>query len=252
MALAIDSEMPSNVGGGFNPNTATTVTQAFTNTAGTYLLVGVSWGAPGGTGALDVSGATYAGSAMTLVEKITYDTNGGTVHAGAALFGLLSPSTGNNNIIVTMTAATNSALTAVEVGAISFTGNHATTPIVASSANAAFRDSAGTTASVATGVATTSGNIVVAQMATGSGYVSTSQTLSWSKNVNTNSAGGNAAMTRTSSTGSTVTMTDTVTSDSMGIVVAEVAAAAGGGFTAKFRKTLSGIGSRVGSRQIQG
>jgi hypothetical protein len=68
-------------------------------------------------------------------------------------------------------------------------------------------------------------------MATGTAYSSTSQTLSWSKNQNTLSAGGAGALTQTAATGGAITMTDNITSDFMGMVCVEVAAAAGGGGT---------------------
>lgn len=52
--------------------------------------------------------------------------------------------------------------------------------------------------------------------------------------------------------GKTVTFSDTGSENSWGIVAASYkSAGGGGGFTAKFRKTLSGVGSRVGQRQLQ-
>jgi hypothetical protein len=164
---------------------------------------------------------------MTAVTGATVGYDGGTHNfAGVALYFKLNPATGANNVVVTMSAA--NASQGIESGAISFTGNDTTTPIVASSGKTNFRESSGTTATVNTGT-TTTGNIVVACMATGTAYGSTSQTLSWSKNENTASAGGAGAMTRTAGTGGTITMTDNITSDFMGMVCCEIAAASGGG-----------------------
>lgn len=237
MALAIDTEMPSNAGQG--TLNADSQTYAFNNAAGTLLVVGVGWGCSGAH-TFTISGVTYDGAAMTQFVTIGYD-GAGHDAAGVAFYYKLNPSTGSKNVVVTMNA---NAFTprSIESGAISFTGNDTTTPIVAGSGKTNFRESNGTTATV-TSATTTSGNIALAMMATGSGYGSTSQTLSWSANFNTGSAGGCAAMTRTGGTGSTISWSDTVTSDFMGICCLEVAAASGGATRGLFRApSLSGTG----------
>lgn len=222
MALAIDSQMPSSAGA--HALNVDSLTYAFNNAAGTVLFVGVSWGQTTGT-AWSISGVTYDGVAMTPEIAVTYD---GVTHsaAGASLYSLKNPSTGSKNVVVTMGLGTITPRS-IESGAISFTGNDTTTPVVASSGKSNFRESNGTTATVNSGT-TTTGNIAIAQMATGSGYSSTSQTLSWSDNFNTGSAGGCAAMTYANGTGGVINFSNTITSDFMGMVCLEVAAAAGG------------------------
>jgi hypothetical protein len=237
MALAIDSQMGSSTGASAN---ATTLTFSFTNTAGTFIVVGISFG---NASAFTVSTITYNGVSMTQVPGAVVGYDGATHNfAGASLFSLLSPATGANNVVVTMSGV-GGGTTSIEGGAISFTGHDLVTPIVASSGKSNFRESNGPTATVTSG-STTVGNIVVAQMATGSGYSSVSTgTLSWSKNASSLSAGGNGAMTQASGTGGTITMTDNITSDFMGMVCFEVAAASGGGARGLFRTpAMNGLG----------
>lgn len=220
-ALAIDSQMPTNTGIQSTANSPFTV--SFTNTAGTLILVGVSFG---NTQATTITGVKYNNVAMTSGCTVGYD---GATHnfAGAYIWYLLLPATGANNIEVTYTGA-NGGGTSWEVGAISFSGNDTSTPIVASSCKTAFSESAVTSAAVTSATSTT-GNYVVAQMATGTAYSSTTQSRTWSLNASTASAGGAGAMTYASGTGGTIAMTDQITSDEFGMVCLEVAAAAGGG-----------------------
>lgn len=222
MALAIDSQMAGSAGqGALNANS---LTFAFTNGAGGLMVLGVSWGATGGT-AWTLTSITYNGVTMTQEVAVGYD---GAAHnaAGAGLFSLLNPATGSNNVVITM-AAVAATPRSIEAGAMTFTGHNTTTPIVAGSGKTNFRESAGATATVTSGT-TTTGNIAVAQMATGGGYSSTSQSLSWSNNFNTGSAGGCAAMTDANGTGGAIAFQNNITSDFMGMVCLEVAAAAGG------------------------
>lgn len=222
-ALAVSAEMASNAGQG--QLNADALTYAFDCNSCTLLVVGASWGCQGGHSFTNV-GATFNGTTMTKFVSVGYD-GAGHDSSGVALFYLLTPSSGSHNVVVTNN---NCAFTprSLESGAIGFTGNDTTTPIVAGSGKTNFKETNDTNPNVTTAT-TTTGNIVVAQMATGSAYSSTTQTLSWSTNFNTGSAGGCAALTRTAGTGSTINMSDTVTSDFWGIAAMEVAAAAGGG-----------------------
>lgn len=238
MALAIDSQMAASAGAGGATGIPGTLTFAFTNTAGTFLLVGVSCG-NSASGFTPIVSVTYNGVTMTQEVSIQYD---GGNKSQAAIYSLLNPATGANNVVITLTGASGSA-TSIEGGAMSFTGNNITTPVVAGSGKTNFRDANGTTATVTSGT-TTAGNIAVAQMATGNSYVSTSQTLSWSKNQATTSAGGNGAMTYASGTGGTIGFSDTTGNDWMGMCCLEVAAAAGGASRGLFRApSLSGLGA---------
>lgn len=237
MALAIDTEMPSNAGQ--SSTASSSLTYSFNNAAGTLLVIGVSWGS---AAAFAMSGVTYNTVAMTQVTGAVVGYDGaGHNFSGAALYFLLTPATSAHNVVVSMTG-TPGGSTAILSGGISFTGHDLVTPIVASSGKSNFQES-GTTSATVGSATTTSGNIVLAQMATGSGYSSTTQSRSWSLNVNGLSAGGNGALTRAAGTGSTITMTDTITSDFFGMVCCEIAAASGGATRGLFRTPpLSGAG----------
>ena len=92
MALAFDAASGSTELSGL----ATTLTYAHTCTGNNLiLLVGVMIA----TASDKVSGVTYAGTAMTLINKVTV-----TGHY-SYLFYLLNPATGANNVVVTVTSA---------------------------------------------------------------------------------------------------------------------------------------------------
>lgn len=226
MALAIDSQMAAAAGA--SSSVSLTLTFSFNNVAGTFMTLGIGWG---NGSAFTVASALYGAAALTVVPGATVGYDGATHNfSGAALYSLLLPSTGANNIAITMTGLTGGA-TSIEAGVMTFTGNDTVTPIVASSGKSNFQESNFSNATVVSGT-TTTGNLVVAQMATGSGFSSvTTGTLSWSKNASSLSAGGNAAMTYANGTGGTITMTDAIVSDFFGMVCCEVAAAGGGAST---------------------
>ena len=69
-------------------------TYSFTNTAGNLLLVGVVLRDKGDT----LTGITYGGVAMTLVDKVNYS---GT--SSSYLYYLLAPATGANNVVISYT-----------------------------------------------------------------------------------------------------------------------------------------------------
>lgn len=228
MALAVDTEMPTNTAdgavSGANPGTRTF---AFNNSAGTLIVAGVI-AANASSGFAPVASVTYDGGALTKFIDVSYDGAGHNL-VNVGIWYRLTPSTGSKNVVVTTTGNDSGSGTAAIITAcITFTGNDTTTPIVAGSGKTNFRESSATTATVNSGT-TTSGNIALAMMATGNSYVSTTQTLSASKNLNTNSAGGNGALTRANGTGGVINFSDTVGSDFMGMVCLEVAAASGGG-----------------------
>lgn len=212
MALAVDSEMASQVGA--SGTTSTTLTYSFTNTAGTYLIVGAATCADAANPT--VSGITYGGTAMTKIDNQVYGSS-----VDVALFKLASPATGANNVVVTVTTTA-----AIMSGATSFTGEHATTPV----GTAAKASGTSTTPSVDV-TSTTSGNIVVDVAASGSAFSATGagQTLGWVININNLASGNNGQGSREPGNGGTVTMSETCGSDSWGIVAVEVKAAGGGG-----------------------
>ena len=90
--------------------TATSLTFAFNNVAGDIVFVG----GVGDSTTDDVTGATYNGVAMTLVDKLT---PGGINNRWSYLFYLVAPATGSNNVVV---SASGSHF--LGFGAVSYTG----------------------------------------------------------------------------------------------------------------------------------
>lgn len=219
MSLAINGQMPSNVGdGAASPTSPRTV--AFTNPAGTLLYVWVGAATdPSSGAAVALTSVTYGGTAMSLVASQASDTanNRGKLF----LYRLLNPATGSNNIVVTWSGTFKD----IEVGANSFTGNDTTAPEKQSVVN----HGSGTSATAAlTGV--TSGNISIAAAGAGSAFSAQSQTLDWAKNVDNNTYMGNARASTSTASGA-VTHGFTLASDSWAAIAVEVAAASGGGTT---------------------
>ena len=146
MALAIDSQMPSNAGLSQASNTSPW-TWSFTNTAGNVIYVLYQINSNSAT----VS-ATYGGDSMTQIGSIS-DNGGGT--GTLYLFRKASPKTGANNVAIT------SSVTAVQAtsGAISFSGAK-TSPDSGSATSNAWGGSTASAWSV-TVTGTTSGNFVL-------------------------------------------------------------------------------------------
>lgn len=219
MALSIDSNMPSSAGAG--STNALSLTFAFTNTSGTLLVCAIGWGdRQFGSNTFALSSVTYNSVALTSAIVIQYDNTSD----GAALYYLLNPATGSNNLVITFTGGSGTNNRAIEAGCTSFVGNDTVSPIGVTN-SAKFDTGAGDTTPSVTLAGTSSGNIIMDAMATGSGFSSTGQTLNWSINQNVLTAGGNAASSRAAAGGS-VTMSYTVVQDYWGIVAAEIKAAA--------------------------
>lgn len=106
MAIALDTALGATARAG----SVTSITQAFNNVAGTYLVVAVATNVNTDT----VSGITYAGAAMSRLAAIVAGTDNGESHY---IYGLANPATGSNNIIISFTTT----LTA-DFGAASYTG----------------------------------------------------------------------------------------------------------------------------------
>lgn len=129
MAIAIDST------GGGAVDGSTTLTFAFTNTAGTFLTVGAS-------ASQTISGITYNGVAMT--QAVASADN------KTKIFYLASPATGSNNVVVTASTTANilaSVVSMTGVAAASFLGNTGTDS-AASGANPTYAFTTGTDNSV--------------------------------------------------------------------------------------------------------
>lgn len=227
MALAIDSQMPSNAGDGA-ANAGSPDTYAFTNTAGTLLYVWVGIAVSSGTAPTPT--ATYGGVSMT---PVTSKTTGAATNL-LTLFRLKSPATGSNNVVITYTG------TAREIwgGAISFSGNDTTT--TEAQTNTANGNSS--TPSVAlTSVA--SGNITICCAGAGTSMSAQTQSLDWAKNVDDGSSMGNGRASTSTSTGSVTHSFTIAGTDSWAAIIAEIAAAGGGGGTTVHALSALGAGN---------
>jgi hypothetical protein len=101
-----------------------TTTYAHTVTSNTNGLIALAVGAwnNGGTGT-GLSGATYAGVAMTKISASSSLTAGGTFYT--EIWYLIAPSTGTNNVIATVSGKTD----ALGLASLSLTGVDQTTPV---------------------------------------------------------------------------------------------------------------------------
>lgn len=229
MSVTVDSQMVLAIGavtegGGPPPGP---LTFAFTNVAGTYLLVACATGRRGslnGAAPPHFSSVTYAGTGMTLIAEITTDGD----RDGIAIYGLLSPATGINNVVVTLSGGGSwDANSTIIAGALSVTGNDTSTPLVSSQTATAKDETGATSDSLATPGATASGNLVVWAEACGAAISSVNKTETWRKNQNTSSTAGNASMQYAAGTGSALTGTFNHGNDWSQIIVVEIAAASG-------------------------
>lgn len=84
----------------------------------TILFVGIS---NNGNPPIAISGVTYNGSAMTAV----WNTKGTCFYVGSALFYIINPTTGTNNVVISWTSTSGY----VSAGAVSMTGVHQTVPL---------------------------------------------------------------------------------------------------------------------------
>lgn len=168
------------------------------------------------------------------MTQLAFIDNGGT--RPSALFGLVNPTSGNKTLHVSWTTATP-----VFVVGMSFAG------VVQTSAATAFPHQATNTNVATVSVTSATGNMVMGSAATGGSLAGITGTTIYSDNtsgsiINAFANYDNGAASVTIGEGSSV---DT-------IVATDIAAATGGGgFTPVFRKTLSSIGTRIGSRQTR-
>ncbi len=94
MAIAFNS--PSGGTSGSNNTSSTSLTYAFNNVAGSYVTVGVFNVVADGTPTV-----TYAGTSMTQIATVNF-----TATRKLTVFGLSSPATGSNNVVITQTGTT--------------------------------------------------------------------------------------------------------------------------------------------------
>lgn len=223
MALAVDSEMASNVGFGVAGSPVTSPkTYTFNNGAGTLLLLldGI-----GSAGAQTVTAGAASYNAVAATKILERATSGSTTGGRVVVYQLLSPSTGSQTASQAWTK-TGSEANEVWGGCISFTGHDLVTPVVQSVVTSGTGAQASATL---TGVA--AGNITVCVFGGGSAFTTQSQTLSWAKNVDDNTSLGNGRCSRSSASGSVTHTADMTGSDSWVAIMLEIAAAAGAAVT---------------------
>lgn len=106
---------------GSNGATSNTVTFAFDATGCDGLVVGFSYGIDSGNvSASTVTTATYAGAALT--QLVGFTVNAGTTSSGMALYGITAPTTGSNNVIITMTGGTGAGTKYLTVSVVGYSG----------------------------------------------------------------------------------------------------------------------------------
>lgn len=155
--------------------------------ANRLLHVGVSYARGSGSG-ITVSGVTYAAVAMTSIRS---DCNtGGATEPCTAIFYLIAPATGANNVVITMSAAVGSGRTIVG-GAISLTGAHQTSPLDAHNGNNSFD------VGISVSVTTVADNCWVVDTVAGLAAVTVGagQTQRWNVTDATNQPAGSAGST---------------------------------------------------------
>lgn len=209
-----------------------TLTFSFTNTAGTVLYCGVE---DGGTNSASL-GVTYNGVSLTNVKVQTWNAS-----AQVDIFRLLSPATGANNVVVTLTGVNT---TFLAVGCITLTGNNTTTPEAQTAS--AKQDVSTTTPATVSLAGVTSGNILYGVFGCGaaSGFTTPVNPVTslWVSNHNGNTAGNNAASGDVSGRSGTVAFGYNLSAaDFWGVAVVEVAAA-GGAPAAPPQRTITGVG----------
>lgn len=198
MAIAIDSEMPTNTGVNRVHDGGTTWTWSFTNTAGTLVILGVSAAEVSAAGA-SITSATYGGQAMT--SKVSLADGGG--DAEVELFYLQNPPTGANNFVVTVAGGFSSNGQNIG-GAISLTGAKTGDPFL--STNTGSASSTSVTVNLSS---VQSSSLVISLDAMGSSHAATpgNRTKSWQADVDTQTAGNNAYFQRATGLSGTVAMT---------------------------------------------
>ena len=212
-AVAYDnasSTAPAVVGTGTNR----TFTFSHTTSAGAdrYIVVGLGCGAVGGTDAnYSFGGVTYGGVSLgQIVSRVGANaSNGGFVQ----LWGLVAPSTGANDVVVTYTNSTNSGVDVLMAGAITATNVSQSSPLGTPAS------ATGSSTAATVNVSSATDELVLDIVGTGTlvSTVGANQTQRWLQNVNFNSQCGNGAMS-TEAGAASVTMSWTVTSDSWAIL----------------------------------
>jgi ribosomal protein S11 len=218
VALAINSQMPSNAGfsAGFSPSSPRTF--SFTNAAGTVLYAFVGLGNVSNASDTVTFGAvSYGAVPMTSLFEVT--SSGSTTGGKLGVFRLLSPPTGANTFSFAWSVSGNAVID-TWAGCITFTGNNTSTP---EAQTHSARGTSVTASDTLSGVV--SGNIVIACAGAGTTMTAQTQTLDWAANVSPGSTLGNGRASLSTTAGS-VTHSYTISASDRWVVGSiEVAAA---------------------------
>lgn len=183
-----------------------------------------------------ITGVTYGGSSMTSCGAASTNATSNSHTQG---FYLINPPTGSNTLAVTG----NANVAELYVNLISFTGVDQTTPVRPGT----YATSSGNSTSPSLVISSNANDLTLSIV--NAGPVSLSSTNQTSDGIST--AGNNAAGSDHATTAAaSVTHTWTQVSGQWAIAGFSIQAVSIGGFTAKFKSTLSPIGTKVGSRQI--
>jgi hypothetical protein len=216
VAVAFDAVGPSAAGA--SAAAAASLTWAHTcGGSANAILAGASLGKTSATSRTLT--ATYAGTAMAGGAQVA---SGTSANGMLRVFTLLNPTTGTNNVVVTLDSTTGD----LTGGSVSMTGAGSF-----ASQYSATAASAGTNAT-ATSAGSTSGGLIFASVVAGVGLTSATapSTSRYIKNLNGSTAGGNNAGATSPSTGSAVTTAWTVSgADNWGVIGVEVLQAAAAG-----------------------
>lgn len=231
MALAVDSVISD---GGPAGSEAASGSFSFTNTAGTLLVVAIS-----GFRNRTVSSITYNGVALTTAGARAVHGSG----YYTDVFYLLSPATGAHTLAWTLSSTDGPT-----IACVSFTGNHASSPI----GNVATDFSSGTTPSKA--VTTANANSIVfssvyTNSATLASATGSNQTLRWALVDNRYGSEGSGGSTQTTTTAGSYTSSYSTASAAWALSLVEIVAAVNI-VTLDLTETLTLTDSQTGIRGV--
>ena len=241
--MAIAFNAAADIGNGLS---VSSLTKSYTSGSGSnrLLVLGVV-----GDGTSDlITGATYAGTSLTLIDK-QFPTNGASTHRWHYLFYLLAPATGANNFVI----SASSSCDVITGTAGDYTGvKQSAQP----DAHNKQYNGSGSPTSLTTSVTTVANNDWAVLFELGANSPTTAPTAGTGATRRafdgTYFASGLFDSNGAVAAGSySMTTNRSATNDIIGQIVGAFSPFVSGGFTPVQRRTLSPIGTRIGSRQIQ-
>ena len=214
---------PTQTVGTSSATSATSLTYAYTSPTGqsdTAIHVGV-----GNTQTPAPTSVTYAGAALTLVVDITGPTYG----ANASIWRRVTPATGANNVVVSISQSGDIGSGAHVLAGVDQTTPERGTPVTA--LGDVYPSSGTATVTIGAGVSDAT-DMCVACFNAGSALSAPNQTERWVQNINAGSTGGNSAGDTAAGSASAITFSRTVAAvDVWRACAFSVRAAAAGGVT---------------------